>query len=265
MMIEDLPGMQGASSSPEISAFLDAFERNCESFAQACASYTRQEVGISDITRLLSEATAEAELKFGEYSFSMNLDQLQRYGVLQARIDQLTCDLFATEIQRNQAIILEALRNGEYFIIGLTYNSIKSSIYMMYSKQKIKTEQEQRLSALDSELEATQVRIKVLKAVESVTRIADIALIDYHKIQKALEIYVSYFRQTEPLATAVACDQRLFRLFEEHVEFLRNMGFGGDQAMASVHISICCDTLQQLAHDERQRTLLAAWRSLVSF
>lgn len=264
MMIEDLPGMSPSAASPEIDQFLEAFEQSCKTFAQYCDQYMRQEIGISEITRHLSEATADAEFKFGQYSFEMNLPQLQRYGTIQATLDNLTFQLFDTEIKRNHAIIFEALKNGEYFIIGLTFNSIKSSIFMMYSKQKIKTEQERRLAAYEAELEATQVRIKVLKAIESVIKVEDFAFLDYFKIQKALEIYVNYFGKADPVATGPACDERVFKLFEEHVEFLRNMGFGGDQAMASVHISICCDTLQQIVHQDRQRTLIAAWRSLVT-
>jgi len=264
MMIEDLPGMSPSAASPEIDQFLDTFEQSCKSFAHYCDQYMRQELGISDITRHLSEATADAEFKFGEYSFQMNMQQLQRYGTTQAMLDNLTFQLFDTEIKRNHAIIHDAIKNGEYFIIGLTFNSIKSSIFMMYSKQKIKTEQERRLGAFEQEFEATQVRIKVLKALESVINVDDFAKLDYFKIQKALEIYVNYFGKAEPLATGPACDQRVFNLFEQHVEYLRHMGFGGDQAMASVHISLCCDTLQQIALQDRQRTMIAAWRSLVA-
>ncbi|MEZ0373117.1 MAG: hypothetical protein ACAI44_28760 [Candidatus Sericytochromatia bacterium] len=224
----------------------------------------REEIGIGDITRHLSEATAEAEMFFGEHSFFMNLDQLQRYGVIQKTLDNMTSQLFETEIKRNRKIILEALKNGEYFIVGLTYNSIKSSIYMMYSKQKIKTEQDQKLGELEREQEATQVMIKVLKAIEAVIKIEDLTQVDNHKIQKALEIYVNYFKNAEKVDSKPACDDRVFKLFDEHVEFLRSMGFGGEPSKASVHFSICCDTLQPLAHNDRQLAMLAAWRSLIT-
>ena len=107
--------------------------------------------------------------------------------------------------------------------------------------------------------------IKVLKAIEAVIKIQDIANLDYHKIQKALEIYVNYFKNAEQVQTKPSCDERVFKLFDEYVEFLRSMGFAGDKTTASVHFSICCDTLQPLAATERQSAMLAAWRSLIIF
>lgn len=265
MMIEGLPGNQVPVDPAEIEKFLDGFNQKCVEFGYFCDQYMREEIGIGDITRHLSEATADAEMFFAEHSFFMNLEQLQRYGTIQKTIDNMTSQLFETEIKRNRKIITEALRNGEYFIVGLTYNSIKSSLYMMYSKHKIKTELDQKLAELEKELEATQTMIKVLKAIEAVIKIDDISQLDYHKIQKALEIYANYFKKAEDVDTKPACDERVFKLFEEHVEFLRNMGFGGDAASASVHFAISCDTLQPLAHNDRQLAMLAAWRSLIVF
>lgn len=265
MMIEGLPGNQNPADAAEIDKFLVEFNQKCVEFGYFCDQYMREEIGIGDITRHLSEATADAEMFFADHSLGMSLEQLQRYGVIQKTLDNMTSQLFETEIKRNRKIILEALKNGEYFIVGLTYNSIKSSIYMMYSKQKIKTEQDQKLGELEREQEATQVMIKVLKAIEAVIKLDDISQLDYHKIQKALEIYVNYFKNAEQMYTKPACDDRVFKLFDEHVEFLRNMGFAGDSSTASVHFSICCDTLQPLAHTDRQLAMLAAWRSLISF
>lgn len=264
-MIEGLPGNQNPADAADIDKFLVDFNQKCVEFGFFCDQYMREEIGIGDITRHLSEATAEAEVFFGEKSHLMNMEQLQRYGVIQKTLDNMTTQLFETEIKRNRKVISEALRNGEYFIIGLTFNSIKSSIYMLYSKQKIKTEQEQKLGELERELEATQVMIKVLKAIEAVIKIEDIAQMDYHKIQKALEIYVNYFKNAEQVQTKQWCDERVFKLFDEHVEFLRSMGFAGDNSTASVHFSICCDTLQPLAATDRQLAMLAAWRSLIIF
>ncbi|MEZ0375275.1 MAG: hypothetical protein ACAI44_39675 [Candidatus Sericytochromatia bacterium] len=233
-------------------------------FANYCDQYMRQEIGLGEITRYLSEATADAEMRFGEYSFLMSLEQLQRYGVIQTTLDNMTFQLFDTEIKRNCKIVLEALKNGEYFIIGLTYNSIKSSIYMMFSKQKIKTEQERKLAELEQEHASTQAIVKVLKAIESIILVEDLGKLDFPKIQKALEIYINYFKNAKQDEIKQACDDRIFKLLEQHIDFLRSMGFGGDPARAAAHFTICCDTVQPLAQTERQRTMLAAWRSLLS-
>ena len=94
------------------------------------------------------------------------------------------------------------------------------------------------------------VRQRARIAAALVGRGEDLAQVDYHKIQKALEIYVNYFKNAEQVPAKPACDERVFKLFDAHVDFLRNMGFGGDASTASVHFSICCDTLQPLAHSE---------------
>lgn len=263
-MIEGLPGSIQPVDPSEIERFLDDFNQKCVEFGYFCDQYMREEIGIGDITRHLSEATADAEMMFGEYSFSMSLEQLQRYGTIQTTLDNMTAQLFETEIKRNKLVITEALRNGEYFIIGLTFNSIKSSIYMMYSKNKIKTEQERKLAELEQAQEATQSMIKVLKAIEATIKVEKIEEVNHQKIQKALEIYVNYFKNAT-VDTKAACDERVFRIFDDHVEFLRAHGFGGDSATASVHIPICCDTLQPLAKTDRQRQQLAYWRSMISF
>ncbi|MGV3524749.1 MAG: hypothetical protein ACO1RX_11005 [Candidatus Sericytochromatia bacterium] len=265
MMIEGLPGSPKPADSAEIEKFLDEFNQHCVEFGYYCDQYMREELGIGDITRHLSEATADAEMFFGENSFSMTMEQLQRYGMIQKTLDNMTVQLFETEIKRNRKIVLEAIKNGEYFIVGLTFNSIKSSIYMMYSKQKIKTEQEQKLAELEQDQEATQSMIKVLKAIESTVKVNQFAQLDYQKIQKALEIYVNYFRNAHHVAAKSACDERVFRLFNEHVEFLRSQGFGGDMATAAVHFSICCDTLRPLAQSPSQLQYLASWHSLITF
>lgn len=264
MMIEGLPGFGSASpADPEkVEKFLDDFNQKCVEFGYFCDRYMREEIGIGDITRHLSEATADAELKFGEYSLSMTLEQLQRYGVVQNTLDNMTIQLFETEIKRNRYVISEAIKNGEYFIIGLTYNSIKSSIYMMYSKNKIKIDQDRALSELEQELEATQSMIKVLKAIEATIKVQRFEDINFQKIQKALDIYANYFKNAV-VVTKAYCDERIFRVFDDHVEFLRNNGFGGDAMTAGVHLSICCDSLQSLAKTDNQRQKMAYWRTII--
>lgn len=264
MMMEGLPGMSQPVDPAVIDKFLTDFSQRCVEFGYYCDQYMRNEIGIGDITRHLSEATADAEMLFGEYSFSMSMEQLQRYGVIQHSLDTMTFKLFETEIERNKEVILEALKHGEYFIIGLTYNSIKSSIYMMNSKKKIKTDQERMLAELEREQEATQGMVKVLKAIESVIKVEQISQVDFTKIQKALEIYVNYFRNAEQVHTKPASDERVFILFGEHVDFLVHHDFAGDKASAALHIAKCTGILQLLAHTDEQRKRLETWMQIAS-
>lgn len=261
MILENRPG--SPPGTDEIEAFLADFGKRCESFGARCEAHARNELGLDDLTRSLSEATAEAENAFARCSPGMSLEQLQRYGSLQSRLDSLTFGLFETEIRRNRAIMLDALRKGDYFIVNLTFGTIRSSIYMMFAKQKIKTEQEAQLTQLDTDQEASRSLIKVLKAIEGMIRVGCFEELDYAKLQKVLEIYLTFFRQGENSEIKRAGDERVFALFEEHVEFLRSMGFGGDPSMARVHLDLSCDLLQRLVHNPRQTMLLAAWRSLL--
>jgi len=263
MMMEGFPGMPQSVEPAVVDKFLAEFSQKCVEFGYYCDQYMRNEINIGDITRHLSEATADAEMLFAEYSFSMGMEQLQRYGVIQNSLDTMTFKLFETEVERNRSVILEALKHGEYFIIGLTYNSIKSSVYMMNSKKKIKTDQEQQLAQLEREQEATQGMVKVLKAIESVIKVESVAQLDFAKIQRALEIYVNYFRNAEQVYTKPASDERVFVLFGEHVEFLKAHDFAGDKGTAALHIALCCDVLNMLAHTDDQRRRTQAWRQVV--
>lgn len=245
-------------TAAEIDRFLADFDQRCLAFGRACDSYMRDELGIGDITRQLSEATADAEQFFSEQSFYMNMEQLQRYGSIQKVFDNLTFELFETEIERNRKVIHDALIHGDYFIIKLTYNSIKSSIYMMYAKHKIKVEQEARLAALEIESEATQAMIKVLKALESV--LTPGAQPGDERILKAVDIYASYFRQAGEIVTRAACDERLFRLFEAHMDELARHATGGEALTR--YVEAICDRLGQLGPTAAQAQLLAIWRQL---
>lgn len=262
MMIEGLPGSQNIDPSL-IEEFLNEFNQKCVEFGYYCDQYMRQEIGIDDITRHLSTATAEAESSFVEYSFNMNMEQLQRYGVIQKTLDNMTVQLFDTEIQRNRKTILSALKNGEYFIVRITYNAIQSSIYMMFSKNKIKTDQERALKELEQEQEATNTMIKVLKAIESTLRVDTFEEVSFEKIQKALDIYVNYFKGSK-VQTKPACDERIFRLFDDHAEFLKSHHFGNDAMTAGMHLSLCSDSLQPLAITPEQEALLTKWRTMTT-
>ncbi len=67
---------------------------------------------MGDITRHLSEASADAESFFAEQSHRMDLEQLQRYAMLQNQLDSLTVQVFETEIAHNQKVINEAWSPG---------------------------------------------------------------------------------------------------------------------------------------------------------
>ena len=263
--MEGFPGMPGMSPSVEpavIDNFLSDFSQKCIKFGYFCDQYMRNEIGIGEITRHLSEATADAEMLFGEYSFSMNMEQLQRYGTIQSSLDTMTYKLFEKEIARNRDIVLEAIKNGEYFIINLIYNSIKSSIYMMNSKKKIKTDQEQMLTQLESEREATQSIIKVLKVIESVIKVKQATQVDFAKIEKALEIYVNYFRNAGQIHSKPPSDERLFILFGEHIDFLAHHNFLETHSDTGRHIQRCTGILAQLAQTAEQKMRLEIWNQI---
>ena len=263
MMIEGLPGSQQPVDPSIIENFLEDFNQKCVEFGYYCDQYMRQEIGIDDITRQLATATAEAESSFMQHSINMNMDQLQRYGVIQKTLDNMTVQLFETEIQRSEETIRAALKNGEYFIVRITYNAIQSSIYMKFSKNKIKTDQEQALKNLEQEQEATNTMIKVLKAIESAVRVDTYEDLNFEKIQKALDIFVNYFKNST-VATKAACDNRLFVIVDEHTEFLKAHNFGGDAMTVGMHLSLCSDTLQPLANTPQQEALLSKWRTLTT-
>lgn len=261
-MIEGLPGSQNIDPAL-IEGFLNEFNQKCVEFGYYCDQYMRQEIGIDDITRHLSTATAEAESSFFEYSLNMNMEQLQRYGVIQKTLDNMTVQLFDTEIKRSRKTILAAIANGEYFIVRITYNAIQSSIYMMFSKNKIKTDQEQALKALEQEQEATNTLIKVLKAIESTLQADTFEDVNFEKIQKALDIYVNYFKGSKA-QTKPACDERVFKIFDAHAAFLKAHNFGNDAMTSGMHLSLCSDSLQPLAITPEQEALLSKWRTLTT-
>lgn len=238
---------------------LEDFARKTELYRQACEQYQRGEADMGDITRHLSEASADAESFFAEQSHRMDLEQLQRYAMLQNQLDSLTVQVFETEIAHNQKVIEEALRHGDYFIVNLTYNAIRSSIYMIYSKQKIKTQQEQRLAQAQQELEIAQTFIKVLKAVESVLR-PESGQFEWPKIQKAIAIYTDYFQHAEPNVIKLASDQRIFALFAEHAAELASQQPAGWLP----HLARCKGLLDKLATRPEHSASLASWESLLS-
>ncbi|MEZ0369765.1 MAG: hypothetical protein ACAI44_11830 [Candidatus Sericytochromatia bacterium] len=241
----------------EVDAFLDDFALKADSFRRACEQYQHGEISIADITRHLSEATADAEFFFSEHSQLMGMEQLQRYGTIQALLDKLTVQVFEAEITHNQEVILQAIENGDYFIVNMTYNAIKSSIYMICSKQKIKTQQDKMLTQNQQELETAQTFIKVLKALESVIRTEPATPNDWPKIEKALAIYVDYFSHAEPMSLKQASDQRVFVLYAEHVNQLEKHQPPG----WFEHFSSCKAQLLRLASSPEQHALLAAWEA----
>ena len=251
-------GTTQAMHAAFVKGFLDAFAQKAASYGQACEQYQRGEITIADITRHLSQATADAEFHFSEHSHSLGLEQLQRYGMIQKQIDKQTVQVFETEIASNRKTILDAIENGDYFIVNLTYNAIKSSIYMICATQKIKTRQEQLLAEAQQELEIAQTFIKVLKALESVIRVEGPDQLEWSRIQKTLAIYRDYFSASELIPLKLASDQRVFGLFTEHVQLLEKHQPAGWLC----HLAFCRNLLAKLAHSPDQHARLASWQAL---
>lgn len=253
------PMLDSSAPDQDIEAQLNDFAAKIENYAQVCAQYSAGSLSLSDITRELGEAATDAEVFFGEQSHRMNMEQLQRYALLQNRLDSLTGQVFESEIASNQATILAAIEHGDYFIVNLTYNAIKSSLHMIYVKQKIKTQQEQRLAETQQDLEIAQTFIKVLKALESVLR-PESGQLEWPKIEKALSIYRDYFQNAPPVPLKQASDRRLFGLFAEHAQALQQAQTPGWQ----MHLASCRTILAGLATTPEQQALLAGWESLLS-
>lgn len=242
-----------------IEVFLEDFSRKCVEFGYYCDQYMREEINLGEITRKLSEATAEGESFFSSYHAMMTPQQFHRFEVMQRSLDQMTTQLIETEIKRNRKIIEEALRKGEYFIVNITFNSIHSSIYMAYSHPNpaMREERDRQLALLQQEQELVQALMKVLKAIESRNQPQDYNEIERHKLQKAYQIYAEYFKKVENSPIKKACDARVIRLLEEHVEYLEKNKYFGNREIALEDVSICAYHLKQIANETEKQQLEA--------
>ncbi len=232
----------------DVNNFLTEFGQKCVEFGYYFDQYMRREVDLGEITRRLSEATADAEYFYSQNGAIMTPEQSQRYQVMQITLDSMTTSLIETEIKRNRDVIEAALKNGEYFIVNITYNSISSSIYMIYSNPNSKQSQDrdQQVAVVKQEQEVTAGLIRVLKAIEARIKPDEINDIEYKKLQKAFEIYVEYFKQVAQNSTKAACDMRATLLLEEHVLFLQGRGFYGGRQQAYAHVCMCAEYLSRL-------------------
>lgn len=247
-----------ALPTQDIQSQLDDFARKTEEYARFCEEFqSGGNINLADIMLPLGEAATEAESFFSAHSHEMDMEQLQRYGQLQSRLDSLTLQLFEADITRNQQIVLSAMENGDYFIVNLTYNAIKSSIYMIYAKARIKTQQDERLAAMQQNLEIAQTFIKVLKALESVLA-PEPAVQDFGRIQKALNIYCDYFQNAETVPLKQASDQRVFNLFAAHAEALQH----AQPPNWRSHLVRCRELLKRLASHPGHHSQLAGWEKL---
>ena len=243
----------------ELNSFLDDFAQKTLDFAQACEKYQRGEINISKINAILGEANADVERFFSKRHL-MDLGHLERYGLLQQQLDAMTVQLFEAEIEKNRHAIFEAIRNGHYFIVNITYNSIKSSIYMMYSKQKDKSEQEIRLAETQQQLETAQVFIDMLKVLEAALRVNLPDQLDFPGIQKLLKLYTEKFRNASSIPIKMASDHRVFVIFSIYVSFLtRHQPHGW-----ITHLSICRDLLRKLDLGPEQLDQLESWNFRVT-
>lgn len=240
----DIP-VPGTGDPQEIQRFLDDFAQKYEDFQQVYQRYLNEEINVDEITRELSTATAEPEMKFAEYSFQMSIEQLQQFGLLQKHFDDMMVNIFEVEIQRNREVCTNAIENGEYFLVGLTYRGMESSIHMMYVKDRIKSDENQKLTELQQEKQSVENMLKVIKALENVLQ-GNLQTYELTKIQKALKLYYDYFHNTPRTIVRTACDKRVIRLIQEHFEKVQSTGLS--ENIIQNHIDACARILRALAN-----------------
>ncbi len=217
--------------SIDVDAFLTTFAQHCVAFGYYCDQYMRQEINLGEITRHMSQATGEGEAFFDKHHTSMSPEEVYRYQVMQKTLDDMATSLIETEIQRNREVIQEAMSNGEYFIVNITFNSIHSSIYMVYNApgERQKLERDHKLALLQEEQELTQALMKVLKVIDQKKEPPSLTLEEFQKLHKALHIYVEYFKKVDYPEIKKASDQRVLRQMTEFVEHCESRGYFGNR------------------------------------
>lgn len=230
----------------DVDGFLNTFGQHCVAFGYYCDQYMRQEINLGEITRHMSEATGEGEAFFDQHHTIMAPEEVYRYQVMQKTLDDMATSLIETEIQRNRQVIQEAMSNGEYFIVNITFNSIHSSIYMVYNApgERQKLERDHKLALLQEEQELTQALMKVLKVIDQKKLPPSLALEEFQKLHKALHIYVEYFKKVDYPEIKKASDQRVLRQMSEFVEHCENHGYFGDRREVFRHTSEFIATLK---------------------
>ncbi|PKL76560.1 MAG: hypothetical protein CVV27_09650 [Candidatus Melainabacteria bacterium HGW-Melainabacteria-1] len=209
--------------------FLLDFSKKCVEFGYYCDQYMREEINLGEITRRMSEATAEGESFFMTHHAMMTPEQVYRYQIMQRTLDEMTTNLIETEIKRNKLVIREALSKGEYFIVNITYNSIHSSIYMAYTGDSMRADRDNKLAELQKEQELTQALMKVLKVIEQKLKPETFDEFEFRKLHKAFQIYVEYFKRVERTPIKIACDDRVLNLYRELAKYLEDGRWFGDR------------------------------------
>lgn len=243
--------------SVDVESFLDEFGQKCVEFGYYYDQFMRKEINLGEITRHIGSATADAEGAFAELQAHMTPAQLERYKVIQITLDSMTASLIEAEIKRTKEVIDQVIRNGEYFLVNISYNSISASLYMVYNDDnpQHRAERDQRLAQVQREQDITQNLIKVLKAVEARIRAPHFNQIEYNKLQKAFAIYVEYFDHSTEIAAKAACDQRAMNLLKEHVDYVIEHHYFGDRDLAYRHVMACAKSLESLANGVQQQGL----------
>ena len=245
------------STSESVEEFLNSFSQKCVEFGYYCDQYMREEINLGEITRRMSEATAEGESFFESNSERMEPDEVYRYQIMQQTLDDMTTNLIETEIKRNEAIIFEALRKGEYFIVNITFNSIHSSIYMVYSSPANihKNERDRKLAKLQQTQELAQALMKVLKVIDQKIKPEYFDDIEYRKLAKAFQIYVEYFKRIDNSEIKKACDERVVSQFHELVDYMKAKDYFGDRHEAYRQISLFASTLRDALASEQMKEI----------
>lgn len=244
--------------------FLLEFSKKCVEFGYYCDQYMREEINLGEITRRMSEATAEGESFFMTHHAMMTPEQVYRYQVMQKTLDEMTTNLIETEIKRNKQIIREALRKGEYFIVNITYNSIHSSIYMVYSSpgENQRSERDSKLASLQQEQELTQALMKVLKVIEQKIQPEIFDEFEYRKLYKAFQIYVEYFKRVERTPIKQACDERVSLLYCQLADYIEEHDYFGDRHEAFKQMHLYAETLREALPSECNEQLDVVQRRL---
>lgn len=262
MLIQQLsPDAYQDSDGPhqrEIEAFLTGFAARYTQFKAVYQAYLAETIELGEVTRALSEATADAEMAFSAHSHGMTMEQLQQFASLQKAFDTMMEQIFQEEIRRNYRVCAQAIENGEYFLIGLTHKGIQSAIHMLHSKDRIKTEKERKLEAVEQEQTQVQAMLKVIKALQQALD-TEMDVPALRRIEKVLGLYVTYFRELTRTQLLSACDRRVLTLLRTHFQTLLATSSG---PFTYDHLARCLKPLQELPAGEVLEPLLSECRQL---
>lgn len=245
------------TSEVKIEEFLKKFGAECVEFGLYYDQFMRNEVDFGEITRRLSEATGEAEGQFANLKSKMSEEQLVRFKGFQQALESMTITLIETEINRNKEIIKKSILNSEYFLVNIIYNSIISSVNMIYanSSEEKQKEKVQKLEKVTHEQKVLKGIIKVLKVVEESCKLEFFSNKEYEDLEKTFQIYVNHFAFMNDVQPKETCDEKLFKLLSEHVENLNSNEYFGNRTLAYKHIKKCSKILELIANNSQNLEL----------